>query len=84
MLQCEEEALGNHIRDSASVRYRVGGQRKSAMNVNLTNPIFHDEAKALAHIEASRWPNGAFCPHCASTHVRRMGGKTTGRNVPVQ
>ena len=46
------------------------------MNVNLTNPIFHDEAKALAHIEASRWPNGVTCPHCGSDHVRRMGGKT--------
>lgn len=46
------------------------------MNVNITNPIFHDEAKANAHIEASRWPDGAFCAHCGSTHVTRMGGKT--------
>jgi transposase-like protein len=44
--------------------------------MNITDPIFHDEAKALAHIEASRWPQGAFCPHCGSDHVRRMGGKT--------
>ena len=44
--------------------------------MNLTNPIFHDEAKALAHIEASRWFNGVTCPHCGSDHVRRMGGKT--------
>jgi transposase-like protein len=46
------------------------------MNVNITNPIFHDEAKAVAHIEASRWPNGVVCPHCGSDRVRRMGGKT--------
>lgn len=43
------------------------------MNVNITDPIFHDEAKALAHIEASRWPDGEpNCPHCGSTHARRM------------
>ena len=46
------------------------------MDINITNPIFHDEAKAVAHLEASRWPDGAFCPHCGSTRVRRMEGKT--------
>lgn len=46
------------------------------MSIDLTNPIFHDEAKAEAHIEASRWPHGVFCPHCGSTNVHRMGGKT--------
>ena len=46
------------------------------MNINLTNPIFHDEAKALAHLEASRWANGVFCPHCGSVRIRRMEGKT--------
>jgi transposase-like protein len=44
--------------------------------MDITNPIFHDEAKATAHLEASRWPHGAFCPHCGSTRVRRMEGKT--------
>jgi len=47
------------------------------MNVNITNPIFHDEAKAAAHIEQSRWPDGEpVCPFCESTGVTRMGGKT--------
>ena len=46
------------------------------MNINITNPIFHDEAKALAHLEASRWPNGATCPHCGSDRVRKMEGNT--------
>lgn len=46
------------------------------MNINITNPIFHDEAKAVAHIEATRWPNGVTCPHCGSDKVHRMGGKT--------
>jgi transposase-like protein len=46
------------------------------MNINITNPIFHDEAKALAHIEASRWNGKPVCPHCNSERVRRMEGKT--------
>lgn len=46
------------------------------MNINITNPIFHDEAKALAHIEASRWKGEPVCPHCGSVRVRRMEGKT--------
>lgn len=46
------------------------------MNVNITDPIFHDEAKAQAHIEASRWNGEPVCPHCGSLKVRRMEGKT--------
>lgn len=46
------------------------------MATNITNPIFHDEAKALAHIEASRWSGTASCPHCGSLAVRKMEGKT--------
>jgi transposase-like protein len=44
--------------------------------MNITDPIFHDEAKAQAHIEASRWNGEPVCPHCGSLHVTRMGGKT--------
>lgn len=43
---------------------------------DISNPIFHDEAKAIAHLEASRWPDGPFCPYCGSLNVHRMGGKT--------
>jgi transposase-like protein len=46
------------------------------MNVNITDPIFHDEAKATAHIEAQRWNDEPVCPHCGSLAVRKMGGKT--------
>lgn len=42
----------------------------------ITDPIFHDEAKAVAHFEASRWNGEPVCPHCGSFAVRRMGGKT--------
>ena len=46
------------------------------MNIDITNPIFHDEAKATAHIEAQRWNGEPVCPHCGSLKVRKMGGKT--------
>jgi transposase-like protein len=45
------------------------------MNIDLTNPIFHDETKAREWLEGVRWPNGAFCPHCGSVNVIRMEGK---------
>lgn len=45
--------------------------------MNITNPIFHDEAKAERHIFLSRWPDGEpICPHCGSTNTMQMGGKT--------
>ena len=48
------------------------------MATNLTDPIFHDEAKALAHIEASRWNGEPHCAHCGSVRVRRLEGKMVG------
>ena len=45
--------------------------------MNITDPIFHDEAKAEEHIFLSRWPDGEpLCPYCESTGTTRMGGKT--------
>jgi transposase-like protein len=46
------------------------------MTCDLTNPIFTNEAAALDHMEADRWPNGATCPLCGSDNVLKMGGKT--------
>jgi transposase-like protein len=34
---------------------------------NLTDPIFHDDEKAREHLEAIRWANGRFCPHCGES-----------------
>lgn len=42
----------------------------------LNAPQFTKEAAAIAHLEASRWPDGVNCPHCGSVTVTRMGGKT--------
>jgi transposase-like protein len=44
--------------------------------VDLTNPIFQDEALAESHMEAERWPNGVSCPLCGSDNVHKMAGKT--------
>lgn len=47
------------------------------MSVDLTNPIFHDGDKAREHLEAQRWPNGPFCPHCGETErFSRLHGKS--------
>lgn len=42
---------------------------------NITAPHFHDEAKAREHLEAIRWPEGPFCPHCGSFAATRLEGK---------
>ena len=47
------------------------------MNINITDPIFHNEEAAERHIFLSRWPDGEpICPHCGSTNTMVMGGKT--------
>jgi transposase-like protein len=46
-------------------------------DIDLTNPIFHDEDKACEHLEAQRWPDGPFCPHCGEAeNVHRLQGKS--------
>jgi transposase-like protein len=46
------------------------------MAVDLTNPIFHNEDAARAHLESVRWPEGPVCVHCGSKRVTRMVGKS--------
>jgi transposase-like protein len=46
------------------------------MNVNITNPIFHNEDAAQAHAEASRWGGEIDCPFCESRRIARLAGKT--------
>jgi len=42
----------------------------------LSAEHFHDEAAALAFIEARIWPHGPVCPKCGETvRVSRMQGK---------
>jgi len=42
------------------------------MSANLQNPIFTDEAAARAHLEAVRWPDGPYCPHCGNSDQDRI------------
>jgi transposase-like protein len=44
------------------------------MNIDLTDPKFHDENQAREWFEQSRWPHGVSCVHCGSLRVARMGG----------
>lgn len=46
------------------------------MTCDLTNPIFTNEAKAIEHMEADRWPNGVTCPLCGCDNTHKMGGQT--------
>ncbi|WP_293900587.1 IS1595 family transposase [Phenylobacterium sp.] len=46
--------------------------------MNLTDKIFHDDEAARIHLEAQRWSNGAYCPHCGEAEaVTLLGGKST-------
>ena len=45
----------------------------------LTDAKFHNEDAARAHLEALRWPDGPYCPHCGNsepTTIRRLEGKS--------
>src|SRR5882724_819696 len=45
------------------------------MDAHLTSPIFTDEAAAREYLEASRWPNGAYCPKCGEAeNVHKLEG----------
>src|SRR5438309_9968020 len=37
--------------------------RLSVMSI-LSEPHFHNEAAAIARLEAIVWPNGPYCPRC--------------------
>lgn len=47
--------------------------------MNLTDPIFHDNDAARAHLEAIRWADGVYCPHCGNSdqaRLRKLEGKS--------
>ena len=44
--------------------------------IDIFNPIFTDKEAARLHLEATRWPEGAVCPHCKSKNVRELNGKS--------
>src|SRR5262245_41278382 len=40
---------------------------------------FSDEDRAREFVEALRWPNGPFCPHCGLLEVYRLTPKPTSK-----
>lgn len=50
----------------------------------LSQPYFHDEDAAYAHIESVIWPKGPICPHCGNVdgeRIYRLKGKTHRRGL---
>ncbi len=44
--------------------------------MNLTDPIFTDKEAAREHLEATRWADGVFCPHCGGVErLKKLEGK---------
>ena len=46
---------------------------------DFTAPMFSDEDAARAHLEAIRWANGVYCPHCGNTDqasIHKLEGKS--------
>jgi transposase-like protein len=50
---------------------------------DLTNPIYHDEDAARAHLESLLWPQGPVCPRCGVTddRITKLQGKSTRPGV---
>ena len=52
--------------------------------MNLTDRIFHDGEAARLHLEAQRWPNGPYCPHCGEAEaITRLAGASTRPGVCI-
>jgi len=52
--------------------------------MNLTDPIFHDDEAAREHLEAQRWPDGPYCPHCGEAEaITRLAGKSTAPGLCI-
>src|SRR3954451_11320924 len=42
---------------------------------DILAPRFIDPVAARKHLEAIRWPDGPYCPHCGSFNATRLEGK---------
>lgn len=52
-------------------------------NVDLRNPIYHDDNAAREHLEKVLWPHGPACPRCTITgdEITKLQGKSTRPGV---
>lgn len=52
--------------------------------MNLTDKVFHDDEAARLHLEAQRWPDGPYCPHCGECEaITRLQGKSTAPGMCI-
>ena len=50
--------------------------------MNMTDPIYHDDEAARAHLEAQRWPNGPYCPHCGEAEeIAKLEGAAAAKGL---
>ena len=51
--------------------------------LSLTDPIFHDDNAARAHLEGLLWPHGPACPRCGvlGDRITKLQGKSTRPGV---
>ena len=50
---------------------------------DITNPIFHDDGAARAHLEKLLWPHGPNCPRCGviGNRITKLEGKSVRPGV---
>ncbi len=54
------------------------------MTIDITDPVFHDEEKVRAFLEAQRWPDGPVCPCCNKRDtVVRLGGEAGKKGLAL-
>jgi len=52
------------------------------MSIDLTAPIYNSEEAAEEHLEAIRWSDGPYCPHCGEAEaITKLKGKSTRPGV---
>jgi len=50
--------------------------------MNMTDPIYHDDEAARAHLEAQRWPHGPYCPHCGEAEdIAKLEGAAAAKGL---
>lgn len=49
---------------------------------SIQNRAFHDDAAARHALEAIRWPNGPFCPHCGNLDQDKIAKGKGGAHRP--
>jgi transposase-like protein len=50
--------------------------------LDLTDPIYSNEAAARDHLAEIRWAGGVYCPHCGDLgNIKKLGGKAADKGL---